>query len=178
MAASLDPDGKNGGPVLQTIVTNRAAFYGRLTYTTMHPGDPIARWANLNGVYTGDPARPCRADNSNPYPTGDVRLTLFDAWTADVMRIDCVDTTRHIIYLTGATQGNAGRFDFFGPSAGHRYIVENAKDTFHQEQQDGQTGICVGGSAACRRAIECTTPTECPGERAGRVRGAVTEYER
>src|ERR1700757_2894582 len=35
MAASLDPDGKNGGPILQTIVTNRAAFYGRLTYTTM-----------------------------------------------------------------------------------------------------------------------------------------------
>jgi phospholipase C len=35
MAASLDPDGKNGGPVLQTIVANRSAFYGRLTYTTM-----------------------------------------------------------------------------------------------------------------------------------------------
>jgi phospholipase C len=35
MAASLDPDGKNGGPVLQTIVTNRSASYGRLTYTTM-----------------------------------------------------------------------------------------------------------------------------------------------
>jgi phospholipase C len=35
MAASLDPDGKNGGPVLQSIVTNRTAFYGRLTYTTM-----------------------------------------------------------------------------------------------------------------------------------------------
>jgi phospholipase C len=35
VAASLDPDGKNGGPILQTIVTNRAAFYGRLTYTTM-----------------------------------------------------------------------------------------------------------------------------------------------
>jgi phospholipase C len=35
VAASLDPDGKNGGPVLQTIVANRAAFYGRLTYTTM-----------------------------------------------------------------------------------------------------------------------------------------------
>ena len=26
MAASLDPDGKNGGPVLETIVTNRSAF--------------------------------------------------------------------------------------------------------------------------------------------------------
>jgi phospholipase C len=35
LAASLDPDGKNGGPVLQTITTNRSAFYGRLTYTTM-----------------------------------------------------------------------------------------------------------------------------------------------
>src|ERR1700740_2256481 len=35
MAASVDPDGKNGGPILQTIVTNRTAFYGRLTYNTM-----------------------------------------------------------------------------------------------------------------------------------------------
>src|SRR6202158_2664851 len=35
MAASLDPGGTNGGPILQTIITNRAAFYGRLTYTTM-----------------------------------------------------------------------------------------------------------------------------------------------
>ena len=35
MAASLDPDGKNGGPVLQTVVTNRNEFYGRLSYTTM-----------------------------------------------------------------------------------------------------------------------------------------------
>jgi len=35
MAASVDPDGTNGGPILQTIVTDRTAFYGRLTYTTM-----------------------------------------------------------------------------------------------------------------------------------------------
>lgn len=35
MAASLDPDGANGGPLLQSLVTNRSAFYGRLTYTTM-----------------------------------------------------------------------------------------------------------------------------------------------
>jgi phospholipase C len=35
MAASLDPGGNNGGPILQTIVTNRSAMYGRLTYTTM-----------------------------------------------------------------------------------------------------------------------------------------------
>jgi len=35
MAASIDPDGKAGGPILQTIVTNRSAMSGRLTYTTM-----------------------------------------------------------------------------------------------------------------------------------------------
>jgi phospholipase C len=35
MAASIDPDGKNGGPLLQTLIANRLAFYGKLTYTTM-----------------------------------------------------------------------------------------------------------------------------------------------
>jgi phospholipase C len=35
MAASIDPDGKNGGPVLQTLVAQRSAFFGKLTYTTM-----------------------------------------------------------------------------------------------------------------------------------------------
>jgi phospholipase C len=35
MAASLDPDGKNGGPVLETLGVNRSSFFGRLTYTTM-----------------------------------------------------------------------------------------------------------------------------------------------
>jgi phospholipase C len=35
MAASIDPDGKNGGPVLQTLVAQRSSFFGKLTYTTM-----------------------------------------------------------------------------------------------------------------------------------------------
>lgn len=35
VAASIDPDGKNGGPILQTLTTNRSALFGRLTYTTM-----------------------------------------------------------------------------------------------------------------------------------------------
>jgi phospholipase C len=35
MAASIDPDGKNGGPLLQTLGVNRPSFYGRLMYTTM-----------------------------------------------------------------------------------------------------------------------------------------------
>jgi len=35
MAASIDHDGKNGGPLLQTLVAQRSAFFGKLTYTTM-----------------------------------------------------------------------------------------------------------------------------------------------
>jgi phospholipase C len=35
MAASIDPDGKNGGPLLQSLVFNRSSFFGKLTYTTM-----------------------------------------------------------------------------------------------------------------------------------------------
>lgn len=35
MAASIDPDGKNGGPLLQSLVTTRSSFFGKLTYTTM-----------------------------------------------------------------------------------------------------------------------------------------------
>src|ERR1700751_393785 len=35
VAASIDPDGKNGGPLLQSLTTNRSAFFGKLTYTTM-----------------------------------------------------------------------------------------------------------------------------------------------
>jgi|HubBroStandDraft_6_1064221.scaffolds.fasta_scaffold08559_5 phospholipase C len=35
MAASIDPDGLNGGPLLQTLVAQRSSFFGKLTYTTM-----------------------------------------------------------------------------------------------------------------------------------------------
>lgn len=35
MAASIDPDGQNGGPLLETLGTNRSSFFGKLTYTTM-----------------------------------------------------------------------------------------------------------------------------------------------
>jgi hypothetical protein len=106
-----------------------------------NPSDPVTRWGNLNGIYTGDPSSPCRADSSNPYPGGDVELTLFDAWTVDVMRVNCVDTTNHIIYLTGPTKGSTGAYNCFGPTVGHRYIVENALDAFQQEQQAGQSGL-------------------------------------
>jgi phospholipase C len=35
MAASIDPTGQNGGPILQTLVLNRSSLFRKLTYTTM-----------------------------------------------------------------------------------------------------------------------------------------------
>ena len=35
MSATLDPDGQNGGPLLQTLVSNRASKFGAFTWTTM-----------------------------------------------------------------------------------------------------------------------------------------------
>src|SRR5258708_13966055 len=35
MAASIDPAGQDGGPLLQTLVANRSSFFGKLPYTTM-----------------------------------------------------------------------------------------------------------------------------------------------
>lgn len=35
MAATIDPDGKNGGPLLQTLIADRASFTGKLSFTTM-----------------------------------------------------------------------------------------------------------------------------------------------
>jgi phospholipase C len=35
MAASIDPAGQNGGPLLETLVANRSSFFGKLSYTTM-----------------------------------------------------------------------------------------------------------------------------------------------
>jgi phospholipase C len=68
MAASIDPDGKNGGPIVQTFVASRASMIGKLTYTTM-PEQLQARGISwkvynapdqniLNGVYS---------DNVLPY---------------------------------------------------------------------------------------------------------------
>src|SRR5579863_7942689 len=68
MAASIDPDGQNGGPIIQTLVSTRASIIGKLTYTTM-PEQLQSRGISwkvynapdqdiLNGVYS---------DNILPY---------------------------------------------------------------------------------------------------------------
>ncbi len=134
--AATVPPGNTGCP--SVTFEGQSKCLDRFQY---NPSDPITQWVNLNGTYTGDPSNPCQANSSNPYPAGDIELTLFDSWTVDLMRINCVDTTNHIIYLTGATYGNSSDYNCLGPTAGHRYVIENALDAFQQEQQAGQSGL-------------------------------------
>jgi hypothetical protein len=123
VAADVPPTGENAGcPSVTARAGNppRAKCLDRFTY---NPEDPVTNWTNLNA------------------PAGDVELILFDSWTVDLMRIGRIDTAQHMIYLTGATKGNPGVYNMFGPVAGHRYIIENAKEAFDKARSARQTGL-------------------------------------
>ena len=134
VAAEIPPTGSNAKCPAYTDGTQSKCL-DRFQYD---PDDPITNWVNLNPP-TGNP---CKAPPSGIYPSGDIELTLFDAFTVDVMRISCVDTSKHVVYLTGATQSStASQYGFFGPTVGHRYVVDNTRDAFDAAQAAGQTGV-------------------------------------
>jgi hypothetical protein len=155
--APTDPLGK--GCSYASGIVNSATVskcLDRFYYTNTSGGDPIQAWQNLNGSYntnysTGNATNSCTA-NANSYPAGDVELTLIDAWTVDVMRVGCIDTTDNVIFLLGATKGggtNAAKdtnYSYLGPTIGHRYLIENTLDAFNDalnpaSSQYGVTGI-------------------------------------
>jgi hypothetical protein len=134
VAAEIPPTGENANCPAYTD-GNQSKCLDRFQYD---PEDPITNWINLNPPS----GNPCKASPSGNYPSGDIELTLFDAWTVDVMRVSCVDTTNNIIYLTGATQSStSAQYNYFGPAVGHRYVVDNTRDAFNAAQNAGQTGI-------------------------------------
>ena len=135
IASEIAPTGVNAAcPQVSNEDGTKSKCLDRFQYD---PNDPITTWINLN-----PPAgNPCNASPSGQYPVGDIELTLFSAWTVDIMRVSCVDTAKHIVYLTGATRGIPNEYDFFGVTAGHRYMLENSKDAFDAAQSAGQTGI-------------------------------------
>jgi uncharacterized protein (TIGR03437 family) len=134
IASSTAPTGPNASCPSVTNSSNQSESkcLDRFNYD---PRDPIAQWINLNatGSACGGPA--------NPYPAGDIEIAMFDAWTVDILRVSCVDTTNHIVYFTGPAKGNADEYNFFGPTPGHRYVVDNTRDAFNAARAAGQTGI-------------------------------------
>lgn len=133
VAAEISPTGVNAS--CPSVTSSDGASSKCLDRFAYAPGDPIAQWINLNpfGSQCGGSA--------NRYPVGDIEITLFDAWTVDLMRVSCVNTADHVIYFTGPASSNSSEYNFFGPTAGHRYVVENTRDAFKAEETAGQTGI-------------------------------------
>jgi hypothetical protein len=137
------------GTVNGTTVTK---CLDRFVYADTSGGDAIGQWMNMNGSYTGNPASPCtNASGPGVYPIGDVELTLIDAWTVDVMRINCVDTNGKVIYLVGPTHGSGtdtskdSNYNFLGPTVGHRYLIENTLDAFNNAQNSSQPSYGITG---------------------------------
>ena len=104
--------------------------YDRFYYDS---SDPISNtWTNLSPP----PGNPCGASGNN-YPSGDIQAAIFERWNVSKLRVSCVDTRNHILYFTGPTQTSASSntTNNTSPIAGHRYTIENLKDSFNQPGQ-------------------------------------------
>jgi hypothetical protein len=96
------------------------------------PTDPISStWKNL-----APPAgNPCGQPAGNAALTGDIELLDFEQFNTSKLRVSCVDTTNHIVYLTGPTTISQNNPTEVGFIAGNRYLVENIQDELTQPGQ-------------------------------------------
>jgi len=96
------------------------------------PADPIAgTWKNLAPMS----GNPCGQPAGNAALAGDVELLIFEKFEAAKLRINCVDTTSHVVYLTGPTVINSAFSSALGFIPQHRYLVENVEDALAQPGQ-------------------------------------------
>ena len=65
------------------------------------------------------------------YDINDVELVSFEDWTVSRMRLQSIDPVNNIAYLTGLM--NTGQY--YGVLPGHRYLVQNARESFGQPGQ-------------------------------------------
>jgi uncharacterized protein (TIGR03437 family) len=111
------------------ITGNGWECFDRFQY---NPADPIApTWKNLAPA----PGNPCGQAAGNAALAGDIELLVWEQFTTSKLRISCIDTANHIVYLTGPTgfsQNNAQQAGFI---AGNRYVIENVQDQLTQPDQ-------------------------------------------
>ena len=145
VAAEVPPTGAN--QYCPTMIDEKDASHVKcMDRFQYYLADPVVAWTNLAAAPTGVPSAqsptPCQA-NGSPFPAGDIEVTLFAAWTVDIMRVACVDTSAHIIYFTGAMHGagETGSINYSGPVVGHRYVVDNALDDFMTEAHAGISAV-------------------------------------
>jgi hypothetical protein len=96
--------------------------YDRFQY---NPSDPISgTWKNLAPAA----GNPCGQPAGNQAIAGDIEVLDFEQNITSKLRVSCIDTANHIVYLTGPTeiaQNNPGRNGFI---TGNRYLVDNVED--------------------------------------------------
>ena len=89
------------------------------------PSDPISTaWKN----YAPAPNNPCNQPAGNPALAGDIEVLDFEQFSTSKLRISCIDSANHVVYLTGPTpisQSNPSQVGFI---AGNRYMVDNVED--------------------------------------------------
>ena len=86
-----------------------------------NPKDPISiNWSN----YAPTTGNRCGQIPGPLALQGEIEVLDFELWDLSRERISCIDTTKHIIYLTGSTTTGYAH----GYIAGHRYLIENVKD--------------------------------------------------
>jgi uncharacterized protein (TIGR03437 family) len=97
-----------------------------------NPSDPIVNaWKNLAPAA----GNPCGQSAGNAALTGDIEVLVWEQFSTSKLRVSCVDTTDHIVYLTGPTgfsQANASEGGFI---TGNRYLVDNVQDELTQPGQ-------------------------------------------
>jgi hypothetical protein len=102
------------------IVGPVPGYYDRFYYNAK---DPISTsWSN----YAPTTGNPCGQTPGPLALQGEIQVLDFELWDVSHERISCIDTTNHIIYLTGSTTSGYSH----GYIAGHRYLIENVKDDF------------------------------------------------
>ena len=103
--------------------------YDRFQY---QPTDPIVNtWKNL-----APPAgNPCNQPAGNAALAGDIELVNFEQYSVSKLRLSCVDTVSHIVYLTGVTATEADHPTSHGFIPNHRYLIENVQDALTQPGQ-------------------------------------------
>jgi hypothetical protein len=103
--------------------------FDRFQYT---PSDPIAStWKN----FAPSAGNPCGQPSGNTAIAGDIEVLVWEQFSTSKLRIGCIDTTNHVVYLTGPTgfsQANASEAGFI---TGNRYLVDNVQDELTQPGQ-------------------------------------------
>jgi len=96
------------------------------------PADPIVdTWKNL-----APPAgNACGQPMGNPALAGDIELLDFEQFATSILRVSCVDTRAHVVYLTGPTGANPTFYGALGFNPKRRYLVENVRDQLLQAGQ-------------------------------------------